>query len=206
MMRKMWVAFTILALWACNAQRTDEGRANEAAGTSEPTPAPENTVAAANVIAAESDQRSRFTSIDSAQCPLIEENVEEGGWWRRLCEGLAGYKLELSESDLRQDMVVLSADGRRSELGLSDIVANGAFNSLGKTAEWRGADPASPQALIVRLDVASDPEGKKPDVSKLVVVRLKPPACIVAVVPPGSGQNEAARTIADGKLPACLKT
>jgi hypothetical protein len=200
---KIWAAIVIPVLCACQAERAAENRTSAAAEEIESAAAPVGNILWAPDATA--DTRSRFTSIDPDKCRLIEQNLEEGGWWRRLCEGAAGYKLELSESDLRQDIEVIPADGRRSELGLSDIVANGAFNSLGKTAEWRGADPARPEALIVRLGVASDPEGKKPDVSNLVVVRLKAPACIVAVVPPGSGQNEAARKIADGELPACRK-
>lgn len=149
---------------------------------------------------------SQFTSIDPPRCKLLEQNIEEGGWSRRLCDGLAGYRLELTDSDLRQDIVIIPASGERVELGLTELVAEGAFNALGKTAEWRGADLAVPDMLIVRLGVAADPEGRKPDVSNLIVARLKPSACIVAVVPPGAGQNERARAIADGKLPACLKT
>jgi hypothetical protein len=148
---------------------------------------------------------SQFTSIDPQKCQLLEENVEEGGWSRRLCEGLAGYRLELTDSDLRQDIIVIPASGRRTELGLTEIVAKGAFNALGKTAEWRGTDPASQDALIVRLGVAADAEGRKPDVSNLIVARLKPTVCIVAVVPPGPGQNERAQTVADEMPPACLK-
>ena len=205
-MRKTWTAIAIPMLWACGVERGADGQANETAIKSESSAqAVGNATTAANVITPEADGRSRFTSIDPVKCRLLEENLEEGGWWRRLCSGAAGYQLELSESDLRQDIVIIETGGQRNELGLSEIVANGAFNTLGRTVEWRGADPASPETLIVRLGVASDPEGKKPDISNLIVVRLKPPACIVAVVPPGASQNERARTIADGMLPACLR-
>jgi hypothetical protein len=206
MMRKLWVAIAIPMLWACGADRAADGRANETAVKSEPpTQAPENAMLAANAVARQADERSQFTSIDPPSCKLLEENIEEGGWSRRLCNGVAGYKLELTDSDLRQDIIVIPAKGDRSELGLTEIVALGAFNALGKTAEWRGADLSAPEVLIVRLGVAADPEGWKPDVSNLIVARLKPSACIVAVVPPGAGQNERARAIADRKLPACLK-
>lgn len=202
MRHEFLAAVAIPMLWACQAERPSGNEASEAPIQNEfPAPLAENTeqpVVAAN-------NRSRFTSIDSAKCKLLEQNIEEGGWSRRLCDGPAGYKLELTDSDLRQDIIVIPPSGKRSELGLTEIVANGAFNSLGKTAEWRGADPSSPDALIVRLGVTADPEGKKPDVSNLIVARLKPSACIVAVVPPSAGQNERARAIADGKLPECLE-
>jgi hypothetical protein len=146
---------------------------------------------------------SRYTSLEPASCELLEENAQEGGYWRRRCSGSAGYALETSESDLRQDIVVIAPDGRRSELNLSSRVAKGAFNSLGKLAEWRGPAPGQPRALIVRLGVAADRAARRPDVSNLVVARLDAPSCVVAVVPRGPRQNEKARAIADGKLSEC---
>jgi hypothetical protein len=148
---------------------------------------------------------SRYTSLEPASCELLDKNAEEGGSWRRRCAGSAGYALETSESDLRQDIVIIAPDGRRSELNLSSLVAKGAFNSLGKLAEWRGLTPGQPRALIVRLGVAADREARRPDVSNLVVARLAAPTCVVAVVPRGPGQNVKARAIADGKLPTCVK-
>ena len=202
--RKVWIVLAMVGLSACQPERSSEKPANEALEGPEANSleaiAPEGAAVAPNP-----GPRSRFTSIDPAKCKLLEENIEEGGWSRRLCEGVAGYKLELTDSDLRQDIIVIPAKGQRSALGLTEIVANGAFNALGKTAEWRGPDPSSPDALIVRLGVAADPEGRKPDVSNLIVARLKPSACIVAVVPPGAGQNQRAQTIADDRLPECLK-
>ena len=88
---------------------------------------------------------------------------------------------------------------------LSSLVAKGAFNSLGKLAEWRGLVPGQPRALIVRHNVAANREARRPDVSNLVVSRLAAPTCVVAVVPRGPRQNEKARAIADGRLPTCVK-
>jgi len=202
MKQRILIAAAISALCGCRAEPPANNNVSEAAlQNSTAEPLVENAMQERDAA----NRRSQFTSIDPAKCKLLEENIEEGGWSRRLCDGLAGYKLELTDSDLRQDIVVIPASGQRSELGLTEIVANGAFNALGKTAEWRGADPASPDALIVRLGVAADPEGRKPDISNLIVARLKPVACIVAVVPPGASQNERAQAIADGQLPACLK-
>lgn len=145
----------------------------------------------------------RYTSLDPSACRLIEQNAAEAGYSRDACAGVGGYRIEVVEGDLRQDVTVIAPDGRRSELQLSSIVAKGAFNALGKTAEWRG--PADkPAALIVRLNVSPGVEPARPDVSNLVVARLAAPACVVAVVPPGPDQNAAARRIADGRLPACI--
>ena len=161
----------------------------------------------ASTAGAEPERRQadpgRYSSIDPSECRLLEQNVEEGGYSRHLCGGQAGYAVEISDSDLRQDIVIIAADGRRSDLNLSSLVAKGAFNSLGKTAEWRGGE-AQPRAIIVRLDVARGPEPTRPDISNLVVARLASPACVVAVVAPGPNQNLEARRIADSDFPPCL--
>ena len=164
-----------------------------AAKVQDPDPAPQSSQADAG----------RYTSIDPTSCRLIEQDNEEGGYSRHACDGLAGYKLEISDSDLRQDLVVIAPDGRRSGLDLSSIVAKGAFNSLGKTAEWRSA-AAEPTTLIVRLNVARGPEPTRPDISNLVVARLAPPVCVVAVVAPAADQNSRARRVADAPLPGCI--
>lgn len=194
----------VIFLGGCRAQPADENLASPLT-LEQGTKLPSTQGPVAAPTAPSSETSSDFTSIDPQQCQLLEENVEEGGWSRRLCAGAADYKLELTDSDLRQDVIVISANGQRAELGLTEIVANGAFNALGKTAEWRGADPSSPEVLIVRLSVAADPTGLKPELSNLIVARLKRSVCIVAVVPPGTAQNERARAIADGKLPECLR-
>lgn len=148
---------------------------------------------------------SRYTSLEPNSCKLLEESAEQGGHWRRRCEGTSGYALETTESDRRQNIAIIAPDGRRSELNLSGLVANGAFDSLGKVAEWRGLAPGQPRALIVRLNVAATREATRPDVSNLVVVSLDHSPCVVAVIPRGPRQNEKARAIAEGKLPACVK-
>lgn len=185
----------------CAPEATEPTQAPDTAPASAPSqPSPPATPVAVEAVV----ERSRYTSIEPSSCRLIEQNVEEGGYSRHRCAGLAGYSLETSESDLRQDIEVIAPGGRKTSVELSSLVAKGAFNALGKSAEWRGEDPARPRALIVRLDVAASPEGDRPDISNLVVVRLAAPACVVGVVPPGPGQNENARRIADGDLGLCL--
>lgn len=145
-----------------------------------------------------------YTSLKSADCKLLDQNVDEGGYSRHRCPGIRGYAIETSESDLRQGLTVIAPGGRRTEIDLSARVANGAFNALGPTAEWRGKNREAPSALIVRLNVTK-PE-QAPDTSNLVVVRLGDPTCISSVVPPGPRQNEIARRQAEAEAPACLRT
>ena len=147
---------------------------------------------------------SNFTKLDMAQCRIVEENKEEGPYWLRRCSGHAGWQLDWSESDLRQGLTLISPGGQQTELRLSDRVAKGAFNSLGTTVEWRGADAAKPEALIVRMNVASGAEPTRPDISRLAVVRLTGTPCLAAVIQPGPGQNEKARGIADGAMADCV--
>ena len=202
-----WVGVAALAIvGACDAgppaQEQDGGGDTSTVELKPPRPAPVSDDPAPSPPPVRADL-GRYSSIEPATCRLIEQNIEEGGYSRHACGGLAGYKLEISESDLRQDVVVIAPDGRRSELQLSSIVAKGAFNILGKNAEWRGSS-YKPTALIVRLNVAQGPEPTRPEISNLVVARLGPSACVVAVVPPGADQNGRARQIADGKLPGCI--
>lgn len=147
---------------------------------------------------------SAFTKLDDASCKLVEENKEEGPYWLRRCKGLAGWYLDWSESDLRQGLDVIAPNGRTTELELSSRVANGAFNHLGSTIEWRGRENAKPEAMIVRMSVASGAEPEKPDVSKLAVIRLVGTPCLVAIVEPGPGQNQKAREVADGSMSTCI--
>jgi len=204
-MIKRWIVIVLaVGLGACGDQRSarhgSENIVPSEVGAS-------NTVvanAAARATAPPNREPIGYTSLKPADCKLLEQSVEEGGYSRHRCNGIAGYALETSESDLRQGLTVIAPDGTRSELDLSAQVAKGAFNALGPAAEWRGADRKSPSALIVRLNVAR-PEPATPDTSYLVVFGLGDPTCILRVIPPGPSQNDAARDIADGSRKDCLK-
>lgn len=196
-----WIAAAAL-VGACDAEPIEQN-STAVVALEEPRQPAANVTARTTAPEPKPADAGRYSSIDPASCRLIEQNVDEGGYSRHLCKGLAGYKLEISESDLRQDIAIIAPDGARSELQLSSIVAKGAFNSLGKVAEWRG-NAVKPSALVVRLNVARATEGAQPDISNLVVARLAGPACILAVVPPGPDQNAAARRIADGVPSRCI--
>ena len=147
---------------------------------------------------------SVYTELSEARCRILEDNKEEGPYWLRRCPGHAGWQLDWSDSDLRQGLTLISPQGRETELNLSDLVAKGAFNSIGTTVEWRGEDLAMPEALIVRMSVANGVEPRLPDIRRLAVVRLTRTPCLVAVIEPGVGQNDRAREIADGEMATCV--
>ena len=190
-----WRLISLLALAGCS-QAPEERNVSVA-----DDPSVNGTVAPQAAEA--SARQSVFTKLD-ASCRLIEENREEGPYWLRRCPGQGGWQVNWSESDLRQDLTLIGGDGKEAELGLSSLVAKGAFNSIGSTVEWRGPASGTPNVLIARMNVASGVEPSRPDISRLAVVQLAPTPCLVAVVEPSSSQNSKAREIADGKLPGCV--
>ncbi len=146
-----------------------------------------------------------LTSIDPAKCDLITRLTEEAGYSRHRCFGVAGYRVEVVESDLRQNLELIRPDGTTTSLNLSSLVAGGGFSSLSETAEWRGADLRRPRTLTVRYGVNEDPDPAVAPRSYLVVIRLAAPACVVARIAPGPRQSEVARAVADSaRLPQCL--
>ena len=199
------IAALALALSACgsaeqsNISAPDNSAVVEAHTEPRPSPSPSK----AEVPARD----STFTELDIAKCRLIEEEREEGPYWLRRCPGHAEWQLDWSESDLRQGLTLIApGNGRKSELGLSELVAKGAFNSIAKTLEWRGDDAANPETLVLRMNVANGAEASRPDISRLVVVRLTQTPCLIGIVEPGSGQNEKARAIADDSHAKCITT
>lgn len=146
---------------------------------------------------------SVFTPLEATSCKMIEENRDEGSYWRRQCPGPADYSVEWTESDLRQGLEVLK-DGSRTDLQMSAIVAEGAFNRLGPRIEWRGNKGSPPDRLVVRYFVADGAAPAKPDKSLLAVASLEPSPCIIAIVSPGPGQSDEARRIADEPARPCL--
>lgn len=198
-MRARWnglAAALLLAACGNGGSAADNGTAEAV------LPAAVPATATAVVAAAPPEGRvSRFSKLTEANCK-IKETIEETGDWVRTCPGVAGFTLEWSSSDLRDDLDLI-AGGKSHSLNLTTLVGKGAFNSLGETLEWRGPAGQAPDVLVTRVFV-SGPDGKA-DSGRLAIARLGPAPCLVAIVPPGAGQSDRARNIADGKLPACLK-
>src|ERR1041385_2596789 len=102
---------------------------------------------------------SIYTPLNVKACRTIKSTSAEGGSYVGICNGVAGYKLQLEEGDLRQNIQVITPAGEKHSLELWNVVGS-SFSSLGEKAEWRikrtGAK-VTPLALIVRYNVA-DPE------------------------------------------------
>ena len=183
------VLFAISLLTACSKEKQPE----EAPSASpEPTEAPS---AAPGRI---------FTYTSLEDCPVLESNPDEAGYYLSECKGEGGYKLQVIESDLRQTIEVIAPDGKETGLNLSSVTGGG-FSHLGKNVEWRGAvkdGSFAPDALILRHDVVTNPEGTKTE-SWLVAVKLTGTPCPIARIAPGPEQNQQARDAADARG-ACL--
>lgn len=189
-------AMTALALGACRSDvepETAETPENETMAVPDTQPASEATP----------EDGSTYTKID--KCEIVEQSDEEMPYIKRRCDGHAGYDLLISTSDLRDSVTLVTPEGEEQDLDFNRQIANGAFNNLGKTVEWRGENSEKPRVLIARMNVSNAEDPMAADTSFLAVVKLADPACIIARVPPGPGQNVAARRLADrDSLPECL--
>ncbi len=133
--------------------------------------------------------------MEDKKCRTIESDTDGTGWYRGLCAGVAGYRLELTESDLRQSITVVSPAKKKYGLGFTKIT--GAFSSVGAKAEWR-LKGKTPIALIVRFDASENPEDATKTTSYLIVSKItKTQACVTDVVKPIANQNAEAQKLAD---------
>lgn len=145
-------------------------------------------------IFASAQNKSVYTSLETKTCKTIEQSDEGAGWYRGECKGVGGYKLEVTEGDIRQSINVITPSKKNFELNFAQV--SSAFSTVGARAEWRmkGADPV---ALIVRFN-ASDVEDSTKSTSFLVVSKIsKTESCITDVVNPGKNQNAEAQKLAD---------
>lgn len=149
--------------------------------------------------AAQAANESIYTETDSKYCKSLEFN-EEGAYSRQQCPGIAGYKLQVIEGDLRQTIDVITPAGKKFALDFQGNVSGG-FSSLGPKAEWRvqrSGKKITPKALIVRFNVSEDPEDSSKITSYLVVTKITPrQICVTDVVSPAPDANKQAQKLAD---------
>lgn len=138
---------------------------------------------------------SVYTGLDEKSCKVIELDAEGAGWYRGICPGVGGYRLELTEGDLRQTINVVAPDKRTYRLAFNSI--SSAFSYTGAKAEWR-MKGKKPVALIVRFNANEDVENHKKVTSYLSVTKITPnEVCVVDVIKAGKDQNLQARRSAD---------
>jgi hypothetical protein len=152
---------------------------------------------------------SIYTSLSTKSCRTIRSTSTEGGSYVGICPGVAGYKLQSEEGDLRQNIQVITPSGKKHSLELWNVVGGG-FSVHGEKAEWRVKRQGAkviPIALIVRYNVAN-PEDSTKGTSWLAVAKITTAKiCITDKIAPGANANAAARNAADhaGTKP-CLES
>ena len=149
--------------------------------------------------------KSVYTSTDTKKCKTIEQSDKEAGWYRGHCPGVGGYKLELTEGDLRQSITIIAPNKKKFELNFGSV--SGGFSAVGAKAEWR-VKGTVPTALIIRFNASENPEDSTKITSYLIVSKItKTSACMTDVVKPSTTQNAEAQKLADAAIgKPCKKT
>jgi hypothetical protein len=160
------------------------------------------------VVSAQSN-RSVYTNLGEKSCKTIKADSSEAGSYEAICPGVGGYKLQVEEGDLRQNIQVITPGGQKQSLDLWTVVGS-SFSSLGEKAEWRVRTQKGkvvPVALIIRYNL-SNPEDSTKISSYLAVAKITPSkSCVTEKIPPGAGANVAARAAADKSADKpCLET
>jgi hypothetical protein len=151
------------------------------------------------VCASAQSNRSIYTNLGEKSCRTIKADSSEAGSYVGLCGGVGGYKLQVEEGDLRQNIQVITPARQKHSLDLWTVVGS-SFSSLGDKAEWRVRTQRGkvvPVSLIVRYNL-SNPEDSTKIASYLAVVKITAAKiCVTEKIAPGAGANEAARAAAD---------
>jgi hypothetical protein len=64
--------------------------------------------------AAAQSNTSIYTNLTGRQCKTLKSTSAEGGSYEGQCPGVAGYKLLVQEGDLRQNIVVITAERKEA--------------------------------------------------------------------------------------------
>lgn len=149
--------------------------------------------------------RSVYTPLGDKDCRKIKSAEAGDDGYEGRCPGTAGYKLLLSEGDLRQNITVITPQGKQHSLDLWSVISGG-FSSLGAKAEWRLAKN-KPVALILRYNASEDPNAPNKLTSYLAVAKITATEiCVTDKISPGPKANEDARRAADAaSTKPCLK-
>ena len=140
---------------------------------------------------------SVYTDLTDKACKTLESDSSGSGWYKGQCQGINGYKLILTEADIRQSIDVITPKGKSFPLDLINNVSLH-FSTVGKKAEWRIAANKQPVALILRYNANEDAADPAKVTSYLVVSKVTDKlVCITDIVKPQPKANEIARQLAD---------
>ena len=162
-----------------------------------------------NAAAQKQQVTSVYTPLADKKCKTLESSAEDAGFYRGLCSGTAGFKLELLEGDLRQTINVIAPNRKKFELNLWTNVSS-AFSFVGDKAEWRVVTKkgkVTPVALIVRFNASENTEKPDQTTSYLVVSKITASEiCVTDIVRNSSDANAKARELADGAAKKSCRT
>jgi len=148
---------------------------------------------------------SVYTDLTDKACKTLESDSSGSGWYKGQCQGINGYKLILTEADIRQSIDVITPKGKSFPLDLINNVSLH-FSTVGKKAEWRIAANKQPVALILRYNANEDAADPAKVTSYLVVSKVTDKlVCITDIVKPQPKANEIARQLADQALAKACK-
>ena len=148
---------------------------------------------------------SVYTDLTDKACKTLESDSSGSGWYKGQCQGINGYKLILTEADIRQSIDVITPKGKSFPLDLINNVSLH-FSTVGKKAEWRIAANKQPVALILRYNANEDAADPAKVTSYLVVTKVTDKlVCITDIVKPQPKANEIARQLADQALAKACK-
>lgn len=148
---------------------------------------------------------SVYTDLTDKACKTLESDSSGSGWYKGQCQGINGYKLILTEADIRQSIDVVSPKAKTFALDLINNVSP-RFSTLGNKAEWRVQANKQPVALILRYNASEDDADPAKVTSYLVVSKLTDNmVCITDIVKPQANANEIARQLADQALNKACK-
>lgn len=161
------------------------------------------------VSASAQANRSVYTNLGEKSCKTIKADSSEAGSYEAICRGVGGYKLQVEEGDLRQNIQVITPAGQKHSLDLWTVIGS-SFSSLGEKAEWRVKTVKGkvvPVGLIVRYNL-SNPEDSTKITSYLAVTKITAAKiCVTDKIGPGADANVAARAAADKSADKpCLET
>lgn len=148
------------------------------------------------VISAQAQKlQSVYTTLDDKRCKTLESTPDEGGSYLGECPGTGGYKLRVSEGDLRQTVSIVAPNKKIYPLDFGTFF--GGFSAVQQNAEWR-IKGKTPVALIIRFNVSENPEDSSKTTSYLIVSKItKNATCVVEMFKPSKSQNILARQSAD---------
>jgi hypothetical protein len=141
---------------------------------------------------------SMYTNL--TKCKTIKVATEPADGNTQMCPGIAGYKLQVEEGDLRMNIQVVDPSGKKHSLDMWSVVSS-AFSQLGEKAEWRITrknGKVTPVALIVRYIANENSEKPEQKTSYLAVAKITPgQICITDKIKQSAKMNEEARRAAD---------